>query len=239
MNVKRMVVGYKVYWWIHRKRRIQDGLFSIRRNLNVGGVRGGYHHGLRETRSAWASKQPAARCERTCLKWYARCLCVPQRTSKLAKKPAGTQEEHLKLTVTDVGNIYNMIPPWRWTLLPSLLELRLQIYSHPSINVNILYIYARPRTQLTFSNTRHVIRPVPIARQGFPPFLIFSNRSHLFMSRINVVWDSWGEEQIIFRRTKESAKWLMLRSSTSCSLKRGMNARKNMVFTLWKYGLQM
>jgi hypothetical protein len=86
---------------------------------------------------------------------------------------------------------YMQRPPWRRTLLRSLLELRFQTYSHTFVYVNLLYIYARPRTQLTFSNTRHVIRPVPIARQGLPPFLIFfPNRSHLFMNRINVVWDS-------------------------------------------------
>src|ERR1700727_2664688 len=88
---------------------IQHVLFSIRQNLDVEDVRGGYHHGLREMR-ARAIKYPVARRKHTCLKCYAHCLCVPWQTPKLAKKPAGAKEGLFKRTVTDVGNIYNVRP---------------------------------------------------------------------------------------------------------------------------------
>jgi hypothetical protein len=85
------------------------GRCSIRRNLKVEAVRGGYHHGLRSEVSV-SIKYPAARCEHTCLTCYACRMCVLRRTSKLAKKPAGTKEERLNRTVTNVGNIYNLRP---------------------------------------------------------------------------------------------------------------------------------
>jgi hypothetical protein len=72
-----------------------------------------------------------------------------------------------------------------------------------------------------------------------PLLIFFSSRSHLFMNKIKVVWDSCGEEQIAFQRTNESSRRLMLRSSTSCSSKQEMGARKIMAFTSSKYGLQM
>ena len=84
--------------------------FQSDESLNVGGVRREYHHGLIGTRSAWALKYPAARRKRTCLKCYARRLCVLRRTSKLANKPAGVKEGRFKPTITDVGNIYGVRP---------------------------------------------------------------------------------------------------------------------------------
>ena len=136
--------------------RIQDGLFSIRRNLNMEDVHRGYHHGLREMR-ARALKYPVARRKHTCLKYYACCLCVPWRTSKLAKKPAGTQEERLKLTVTDVGNIYNVPTGGKHCCEVPLNFVFKSITIHSSTSV---HIHKHP-TQLTFSNSCRIIGPVP------------------------------------------------------------------------------
>jgi hypothetical protein len=71
-----------------------------------------------------------------------------------------------------------------------------------------------------------------------PLLIFFSSRSHLFMNKINFVWDSYGDEQIAFQRTKGSSRRLMFRSSVSCSSKQEMGARKIMAFTSSKYGSQ-
>jgi hypothetical protein len=98
------------------------------------------------------------------LKCYARRLCVLRRTSKLAKKPAGAKEGRLKRTVTDVGNIYNVRPGGEHCCEVSLnfVFKSTAIHSLTSTSIHI----RKPTTQLTFSNTRRIIRPVPKARQG-------------------------------------------------------------------------
>jgi hypothetical protein len=167
-------------------------------------------------------------------------LVCPVANTKVSKETSGSKRGTFQ-THSNRRREYIQCPPWRRTLLRSLLELCFQIYSHLFINVNSIHI-CWPPTQLTFSNTCSIIRPVPKAWQGLlytnSILDFFSSSSHLFMNKINVVWDSWGKEQIAFQRMKESLRQLMLQSSTSCLSKQEMSARKVMAFTS-KFGLQM
>jgi hypothetical protein len=167
------------------------------------------------------------------------CPAANVKVSKeTSRNKRGTSQTH-----SNRRRKYIQCPTWRRTLLRSLFELRFQIYSHPFINVNSLSIYAGPQLNSHLVTLAASLGLSPKLGKDFltitPLLIFFSSRSHLFMNKIKVVWDSCGEEQIAFQRTNESSRRLMLRSSTSCSSKQEMGARKIMAFTSSKYGLQM
>ena len=169
-------------------------------------------------------KTPAVRHERTCLKCYA---CPSAKASKLAKEPAGAQEEYFKRTVTNIhpGGEHGCEVSLKFVFKSTAFIHERQ----PSIHI------CTSRTQLTLSNTRRIITPVPRVRQR----LLDANPGlDLLLQHIALIHEQdqrrLGQLRRGADRFPEESSWqLMLRSSS----KQGMGARKIMVFTSSKYGL--
>jgi hypothetical protein len=68
----------------------------------------------------------------------------------------------------------------------------LSIYARPELNSHLVTLAASLRLSPEFGNDFLTLTPVSI---------FFSSISHLFMNKINVVWDSCGEEQIAFQKS--------------------------------------
>jgi hypothetical protein len=95
---------------------------------------------------------------------------------------------------------YIQRPPWQRTLLRSLVELRIAIhsltstfytYTHgPKLNSHLVTLAASLGLSPKLGKDYSTLTPL---------LIFFCNRSYLFVNKIKVVWDSWGEEQIAFR----------------------------------------